>query len=107
MSCAELRILHIIAGVDPRGGGPIEGILRQEQMTGGDRRLAIREIVSLDLPDAPFLKDFAIKVNAVGRRPFGRSPLRRFLNHYRHSPDLTPWLRDNIGRFDFVIVHGL
>jgi glycosyltransferase involved in cell wall biosynthesis len=107
MSQTELRILHVISGVDPQSGGPIEGILRQEQMTGGDNRLAVREIVTLDPKGAPFLHDFPIKVTALGQRASGKSPLSRFLNHYRYSSDLIPWLENNVGRFDFVIVHGL
>ena len=103
----DLRILHIIASVDPSSGGPIEGILRQEKVTGGVDGRVVREIVSLDLPDAPFLKSFPIAVHALGRPIVGNDPVRRLQRHYRYSPDYAPWIRANAHRFDCAIVHGL
>lgn len=98
-----MRILQIIRSVDPRGGGPIEGILRQNAAMGSNGR---REIVSLDPPDAPFLKDYPIPVHAMGSTPFaelGRSKLSGF----GYSPRLIPWLRRNLKAYDCAVVNGL
>ena len=61
-----MKLLHMIASVDPMSGGPIEGILQQSRSLG-DRD--VREIVCLDSPDAPFLKDFPIRTHALGTKP--------------------------------------
>lgn len=99
----NLRILHIIASVDPATGGPIEGILRQDEAT---RELGQREILTLDPPDATFLSEMDIPVHAVGdrSRPIWR---RGFLSHYRYTPQLIPWIKANIASYDAVIVNGL
>src|SRR4051812_25005221 len=73
----KLRILHIIASVDPAYGGPVEGILQQNRAT----RLIEREIVCLDPSDAPFLRDFPIKTYALGSYKTGHgwgNLLRRY-----------------------------
>lgn len=103
----RMHILHVIASVDPATGGPIEGILRQEEVTRDVFHFSSREIVSLDPPAAPYLQDFPLKVHAVGRPRRRGGPLRRFLDHYRYAPDFRPWLKENAGRFDVVFVHGL
>jgi glycosyltransferase involved in cell wall biosynthesis len=102
-----MRILHVIASTDPRSGGPIAGLLGQERATGGMNHRAVREIVSLDLPDAPHLANFPIKVNALGVVQSGRWLISRFLSHYAYSPKYIPWIKANQGRFDVAIVHGL
>ena len=98
-----MRIIEIIRSVDPRGGGPIEGIVRQNAAMGLDGRL---EIVSLDPPDAPFLKDLAFSVYAMGVTPhaeIGRNKLAGF----GYSPRFVPWLKSNARDYDCAIVHGL
>lgn len=98
-----LKILHVIASADPRSGGPIEGILRQDEAMAGR---ASGVLVTLDAPDAPFLRDISMPVHALGR--VGRSnehqswPLK-----YGFSLTYIFWLIRNVGRFDAVIVHGL
>ena len=54
------------------------------------------ELVTLNDPAAPFLRDLSFPVHALG------SARRRW-----YSPRLLPWLRANRHRFDGVIVHGL
>jgi glycosyltransferase involved in cell wall biosynthesis len=97
-----MKLLHIIASADPAGGGPIEGLIRQDEATRGQ---AERHIVTLDLPDAPFLRDFPIKVIALGSRR--RGGWRRPLERYGYSPDLIPWLRAHVHDYDAVVVEGL
>ncbi len=90
-----IHILHVISSADRTGGGPIEGILQLNaalQKLGHDS-----EIVSLDAPDAPWLADFPLKVNALG--PAHGS--------YRYAPRFLPWMRRNAGRYDHIIVNGI
>ncbi len=89
----NMRILHIIGSINPAAGGPTEAI-----------RMIIRyrppgyeaEVVTLDSPDAPFLKDFPFEIHAMGGKE----------KHW-YSPKLIPWLKANRDRFDGVLVHGL
>jgi len=55
------------------------------------------EVVTLDAPDAPFLKDLPYQVTALG-------PQR---TTYGYTPKLGRWLRQNRHRFDGVVVNGL
>jgi glycosyltransferase involved in cell wall biosynthesis len=89
-----MHVLHIITSLDPALGGPAEGVrlllsVSDEQWTG--------EVVTLDDPDAPFLRDLPFPVHALG-------PARGTFNY---SPKLYPWLRANRDRFDGLLVNGL
>ena len=90
-----MKILHLISSVDPRGGGPIEGVRRLMDALadlGHDSELA-----SVDDPtSAPELRFFA-RERALG-------PAR---GRYGYSPRLLPWLQANAERYDAVIVNGL
>ncbi len=57
----------------------------------------ILEVVSLDTPDAPFLKDFPLTVHALGPST----------GHYKYNTKLKPWLQEHAGKYDAVIVNGL
>jgi glycosyltransferase involved in cell wall biosynthesis len=102
-----MKILHVIAGVNPAGGGPIEGILRQAEVWA--RHGHQREIVSLDNPDDPWVKDCPVKCYALGirstiyRRMQGIIPWLR----YGYSPKLVPWLSSHAANYDAIIVNGL
>ncbi len=89
-----MLLLHIIGTISPEAGGPTESI--RSLLTNGppDYR---GEVVSLDPPDAPFLKDLPFTVHALGPSvsPFG------------FSPRLRPWLKRNGHRFDGIVVNGL
>jgi glycosyltransferase involved in cell wall biosynthesis len=88
-----MRILHIVGSINPAAGGPTEAI-----------RMIIRyrppgyeaEVVTLDNPDSPFLREFPFEVHALGNR-----------KKSWYSPRLIPWLVKNRDRFDGFIVHGL
>ncbi|WP_420137196.1 glycosyltransferase [Sphingomonas sp.] len=105
----QIKILHLIASADPATGGPIEGILRQEQVTGGYRNAAIREIATLDPPGQPWAANYPVALHCLGEaaEPPRRNPWNRFLRHYGYQPRYVPWLRANMHRFDVAIVHGL
>jgi glycosyltransferase involved in cell wall biosynthesis len=100
-----LNVLNIIASADPASGGVIEGVLRLHDAAGGRGSM---EILTLDPPDAAFLRGLPLPVHACGRpsRPAG-SPLERFLQHYRYAPGMKHWLRRRARGYDAIVVHGL
>src|SRR5579859_643457 len=92
----SMRTLHVISSADPAQGGPIEGLQRlNESLTAMGHPL---EAVSLDSPDAPWLKQLEpLKLHAIGSGRPG----------YGYSRELVPWLRVHANRFDAVVVRGL
>lgn len=104
--CVEnnpLRILHVIATADPASGGPIEGVLRQDEAT---RMSGIRELATTDLPSAAYIADLGLKVHALGTEK--RFPIfSNLLSHYGYTPHLIPWLKRNRSNYDAIIVNGL
>ena len=90
-----MRILRSIHSVNPAGGGPIEGIkqvARVHQAAGHET-----EIISLDAPDAPWVRECPVKVHAMGPGRTG----------YGYSARFAPWLAEHRTNFDAVIVSGL
>lgn len=90
-----MKLLHIINSADPSGGGPIESIVQSH------RELAARghkvELVSMDAPDALWLRDFAFIAHGMGPA----------VTPYRYSARFIPWLKENAARFDCAILHGI
>lgn len=98
-----MKVLHVIASADPTSGGPIEGILRQNEATAD---ICVRELVTVDAPSAPFLANFPVKVHALGSEggvPFNLG----LLKHYGYAEKLVPWLFANSSKYDAVIVNGI
>jgi glycosyltransferase involved in cell wall biosynthesis len=90
-----MKLLHLISTVDPRGGGPIEGVRQR-----GLRLLEMGhqvEVACLDDPNAPHVEAFPLPVHALG-------PTR---GAYQYTASLRPWLRAHAGDYDTVIVNGL
>jgi glycosyltransferase involved in cell wall biosynthesis len=98
-----VKLLHVIASASPAGGGPIEGIIRQNDASAA---WGTRELVTTDLPDAPYLRSLPMRVHALGG-PAPRVPGRGFLEHYGYTSRLIPWLRQHAGEYDAVVVNGL
>ncbi|MBP0590990.1 glycosyltransferase [Paraburkholderia sp. LEh10] len=90
-----MKILHLLSTVDPRAGGPTEGV-RQSGVAMASLGHEI-EVASLDAPDASHVQDFPLPVHALGP---GR-------NVYGYTPHFAGWLGREAQRFDAVIVHGL
>ncbi|WP_144110203.1 glycosyltransferase [Paraburkholderia sp. BCC1886] len=90
-----MKILHLLASVDPRDGGPVEGV-RRSGLAMRDAGHEI-EVATCDAPDAAHVSAFPFAVHALG-------PTR---NRYSYSERLVPWLETNARRFDAVVVHGL
>jgi glycosyltransferase involved in cell wall biosynthesis len=90
-----MRIAHVIHSANPAGGGPIEGVRQLSSVTtrlGNDV-----EVICLDAPDAPWLKDFPLPVHAMGPSYLG----------YGFSQRLIPWLRDHASDYDAFVVNGI
>ena len=91
-----LRLLRVISSVNPKGGGPIEGV---KQLYAPMKALGVElEVACCDAPDAPWLSNCGLPVvHALGPTRSG----------YAYAPRLLPWLRANAHRFDAVIVNGI
>jgi glycosyltransferase involved in cell wall biosynthesis len=90
-----LRILHIIATLDPQAGGPSNSVRRivcSYPAIGSSG-----EVVTLDHSSAPHLRGLGFKVHALG------PGYTRYAFHTR----LICWLSHNRDRFDGAVVHGL
>jgi len=90
-----MRILRVIASVDPREGGPVEGL----RLSAGAMRAMGHEteIVTLDDPGSDHVSGFPFPVHALGPT----------LKRYRYTPRLARWIGENAARFDAAIVHGI
>ncbi|EIG58456.1 glycosyltransferase [Bradyrhizobium sp. WSM1253] len=102
-----MKILHIIPTADPRYGGPIEGIIRSSEVLSSLGHT--RDLVTLDHPADPWLKGFPLVVFPLGQT---RSELRATKKlfpwvRYGYAPRLVQWLRDNVQKYDVVLVSGL
>ena len=100
-----MNILHVMASVDPRYGGPIEALIQADVV--GRQFGHTRTIVSLDVADDPWVKTCSVKTVGTGSRAVRRWTNRVPLLRYGFTPHLMPWLRAHLGRFDRVVVHGL
>ena len=90
-----MRLLNVIRSLDPRFGGPAEGL---RQMCRATRRMGHpQEVLTLDAPQAPWVAEFPAPVQAIGPG----------LADYGYTRRLGPWLHANARSFDAVIVHGL
>lgn len=90
-----MKILRSTHTVNPALGGPIESI-RQSSSALLRRGHAV-EIISLDAPDDPWVRETPVPVNALGP---GRGS-------YGYTPRFSDWLEKHRANYDAVIVHGL
>jgi len=90
-----VKILNVIPSINPKGGGPVEGISKiGAELT---RLGHVQEIVCLDAPEEPFVSIHPRKVHALG-------PSK---GSYRYNSALVPWLKEHAKHYDAVIVNGL
>lgn len=90
-----MRVLRVIASVNPKAGGPIEGMkLSTAALTpmGVDT-----EVVSLDTPDMAEAAGLPYKVHALGPG----------IGKIKYTAKLPQWIAANGHRFDAAVVHGL
>lgn len=91
-----LRILHVISSVNPKGGGPIEGLVQLARVNAEHGHHI--EVASLDDPKDDWVRHCPVPCHPMGPNHIGK---------YRYSPRLVPWLRANRHRYDVVIVNGI
>jgi glycosyltransferase involved in cell wall biosynthesis len=91
-----MHTLHIIDSFCPTTGGPPE-VVRQLAKACLEIGAGV-EVVCLDNPGEPFLKGIPCPVHALGHSYLGR---------YFFSPRMWRWLRENSGRFDCMVMHGI
>ncbi len=90
-----MRILHIIATLDRQAGGPSNSIRKIIEAYPGIGSEG--EVLTLDDPAAPFLREVDFKVHALG-------PV---CTRFGYTTRLIPWLTAERHRFDGVVIHGL
>jgi glycosyltransferase involved in cell wall biosynthesis len=90
-----MKILHIIPSVNPKGGGPMEGV-RQRGLRLIEMGHQV-EVVTLDDPASKFLASYGLPVHALG--PSKKS--------YQYNPQLVTWLYDHARVYDAIIINGL
>lgn len=90
-----MKLLHVISLTDPASGGPIEALLRISEVLIRDGHQVA--VVSLEEEQEVARREFPFPIAGLGR---GTKP-------YSYNPRLAPWLRENAGNFDVVVLHGL
>lgn len=90
-----MKILRVIASMNPMSGGPCQGI--RNAIPELEKIGITSEVVCLDDPQSAFLGTDNFKVTALGPT---KTP-------WQYSNLLFPWLLENIINFDAVIIHGL
>ncbi|RXG13100.1 glycosyltransferase involved in cell wall biosynthesis [Leeuwenhoekiella aestuarii] len=81
--------------MNPTSGGPCQGI--RNSIPALKKIGVFNEVVSLDEPKESFLIRDDFKINQLG-------PTK---TSYAYSKKLKNWLRQNLQRFDVVIIHGV
>jgi glycosyltransferase involved in cell wall biosynthesis len=90
-----MRWLHVVSSMNPRAGGPCQGIrnlVPRVRELGHDV-----EVVCLDDPSSSYLADETVPIHALGKG----------IGSWCYHPKLRPWLEKNLARFDAVILNGL
>lgn len=90
-----MKILRSIHSVNPARGGPIESVKQSSAVL--TRRGHEVEIISLDAPADPWVRDCPVPVHALGP---GRGS-------YGFAPRFSHWIRERHAHYDAVIVQGL
>src|SRR5256714_13731187 len=90
-----MRLLRATHTVNPALGGPIESI--RQSSAALVRRGHEVEIISLDAPNDPWVRDSAIPVHALGPG----------LGSYGYAPRFSDWIKEQRANYDSVIVHGV
>jgi len=88
------KLLHIITSMDPKTGGPCQGIRNMHYVDERDYKV---EIVCLDDSNAPYIQDGKITKYALGK----------VKNRWQYNSQLVPWLIKHLPNYDAVVVNGL
>jgi glycosyltransferase involved in cell wall biosynthesis len=86
----------MIDSLSPEAGGPPECV---RLLAKGYKALGAEiEVLCLDDPQAPFLRDIPCRVHALGQSHLGR---------FAFSFRLWNWLRSNANRYDGIVMNGI
>ena len=90
-----MRLLHVIRTINPTSGGPSDSVrmfCAAHIRAGNQVEVATTDDPAADVGNIP----------GVELHPLGPAKLT-----YSYTPRLEPWLRENVQRFDGVIVNGI
>jgi glycosyltransferase involved in cell wall biosynthesis len=90
-----MRILHVIRTINPTSGGPSDSVrmfCAAHIRAGNQVEVATTDDPAADLGSIP-----GVELHALGPAKLT----------YSYTPHLEPWLRNNVQRFDGVIVNGI
>jgi glycosyltransferase involved in cell wall biosynthesis len=92
---SNLKLLRLIASMDPKTGGPPNGI---NYITPFLNEINIdTTILCLDNPEESYIKNSQINIIALAENK----------TSWQYNPKLYHWLYNNLKNFDVVIVHGI
>ncbi len=89
-----MKVLEVISSLNPRTGGTAESLKQLEKILSSKHTI---EILCLDKPKSPWLRDFKSKIYALGPA----------ITRYAFSKRLLGWLRKNAVSYDCIIVNGI
>ena len=90
-----MRILRVTSSMNPSHGGPPQGIRASIQAMAS---MGIKnEVACCDAPSAPWMKRDEFPIHALGPGRFS----------FSYTRSLTPWLKNNMNRFDAIVLHGM
>ena len=90
-----MRLLNVIRSIDPVHGGPAEGLRQSIAVTRAMGHT--EEVLTLDAPGDACVAGYPATVHALGPAD----------STYGRTDRLLPWLREHVGGYDAVVVHGL
>jgi glycosyltransferase involved in cell wall biosynthesis len=90
-----MKLLHVMPTMNPASGGPIENVRQIVPVLAQAGHE--NEVVTLDAPDAPWLRELPFATHAMGPS-WGK---------YGYTPRLVPWMRENATRYDCAIIRGI
>lgn len=90
-----MKILRIIASMDPKTGGPAEGIRQVSNTLAAMGHQT--ECLTLDDPHALWLENQTIQIHAMGPGWGG----------YGYAPKFKTWLRQHASDYDAIIISGI
>jgi glycosyltransferase involved in cell wall biosynthesis len=102
-----MRILDVIASIDPVHGGPAHTVTRLAGLLRSQGH--VYDIVTLDSPRASHLAHHEVPVRALGNigDPSRHDGPLSFGERFGYAPALPRWLRKHATEYDAVLVHGL
>ncbi|WP_018609043.1 glycosyltransferase [Uliginosibacterium gangwonense] len=90
-----MRILHIISSMNPKAGGPVEGVMQMAHIHAISGVHV--EVVCSDGMDETFLNKLPLKANTLGNG----------LGIYSFNNKMVGWIKENACRFDAIVVNGI